>query len=212
MKSETFGRIDDPEVPPGEYLDLAFSPLSAPLRSRWRNNGLSAGFLGDYVTTFLPAGDGIASDQRHQNEIKHAVTYIANELLENAMKYHQADRQVAIAIRLELTSENITVTSTNGISGEQAGQYRLFIDRLSQGEAGDLLVKHLEAGAKRGAAASSGLGLLTMVCDYGAELGWRFEALPGAPDSGTVTTRAVLSIRNILGVSQGPSSTANHSR
>jgi hypothetical protein len=37
-----------------EYLTLAFSPTSAPLRSRWRNNGLSADFLGDYVTTFLP--------------------------------------------------------------------------------------------------------------------------------------------------------------
>ena len=30
-----------------EYLTLAFSPTSAPLRSRWRNNGLSADFLAD---------------------------------------------------------------------------------------------------------------------------------------------------------------------
>src|SRR5579863_550987 len=88
-----------------EYLTLAFSPSSAPLRSRWRNNGLSADFLGDYVTTFLPAnGDGAGKDQ---SEIRHAVAYIANEFLENAMKYHDPDLPVPIGIRLQLTSEQI---------------------------------------------------------------------------------------------------------
>ena len=42
-----------------EYLTLVFSPVSVPLRSRWRNNGLSADFLGDYVTTFLPANGAV---------------------------------------------------------------------------------------------------------------------------------------------------------
>src|ERR1700733_1666888 len=63
-----------------EYLTLAFSPTSAPLRSRWRNNGLSADFLGDYVTTFLPTNGPEPALAGRQNEIKHAVTYIANEL------------------------------------------------------------------------------------------------------------------------------------
>src|SRR5579871_4378680 len=58
-----------------EYLTLAFSPLSAPLRSRWRNNGLSADFLGDYVTTFLPSDGNTAADESRLHEIKHAVTY-----------------------------------------------------------------------------------------------------------------------------------------
>ena len=38
----------------GEYLQLGFQPSSVPLKQRWRNNGLSADFLGDYVTTFFP--------------------------------------------------------------------------------------------------------------------------------------------------------------
>src|ERR1700724_3058897 len=88
-----------------EYLTLAFSPTSAPLRSRWRNNGLSADFLGDYVTTFLPANGTLPAFKRRQNEVKHAVTYIANELLENAMKYHQPDVEIPIRIHLELASD-----------------------------------------------------------------------------------------------------------
>ncbi len=103
-----------------EYLTLAFSPISAPLRTRWRNNGLSADFLGDYVTTFLPANGAVPALESRQNEIKHAVTYIANELLENAMKYHQPDVEIPIRIHLELASDHITVSVSNGVSAVQA--------------------------------------------------------------------------------------------
>ena len=90
MSSQTLGSYGE-RSSECEYLTLAFSPLSAPLRSRWRNNGLSADFLGDYVTTFLPTKGSMSADETRQNEIRHAVTYIANELLENAMKYHERD-------------------------------------------------------------------------------------------------------------------------
>src|SRR5579863_8771647 len=83
MTSQTLGNYQE-RSSKCEYLTLAFSPINAPLHSRWRNNGLSADFLGDYVTTFLPTKGGIAAAESRQNEIKHAVTYIANELLENA--------------------------------------------------------------------------------------------------------------------------------
>src|ERR1700750_1855910 len=98
-----------------EYLTLAFSPTSAPLRARWRNNGLSADFLGDYVTTFLPIWDGVTTPENRLNEIRHAVTYIANELLENAMKYHEHAVDSPIKIHLELRRDHITVSVSNGI-------------------------------------------------------------------------------------------------
>src|ERR1700689_1464810 len=101
MISETFGNFRE-RSNKCEYLTLAFSPLSTPLRSRWRNNGLSADFIGDYVITFLP-GEGHGAGQSGQNEIRHAVTFIVNELLENAMKYHARDVDVPIRMHLELT-------------------------------------------------------------------------------------------------------------
>src|ERR1700722_13814708 len=90
VNSQTFGNYEE-RSRECEYLTLAFSPLSVPLRSRWRNNGLSADFFGDYVTTFLALEAARTTAENGQNEIKHAVTYIANELLENAMKYHERD-------------------------------------------------------------------------------------------------------------------------
>src|ERR1700761_3016118 len=110
--SRTFGQFGRRSQERCEYLKLVFSPLSAPLRSRWRNNGLSANFLGDYVITFLPAdSDGQGN---HQNEIRHAVTYIANELLENAMKYHAPRIDVPIEIHLELATDHVAVSASNG--------------------------------------------------------------------------------------------------
>ena len=80
--TEDFGRIV--EIRHGrdaESLNLSFWPGRVPLKQRWRNNGLSADFLGDYVTTFFPLDDAIPDTQLRQAEIRGAVSFIANELL-----------------------------------------------------------------------------------------------------------------------------------
>jgi hypothetical protein len=184
-----------------EYLTLAFSPISAPLRSRWRNNGLSADFLADYVTTFLPTKEGVPALESRQKELKHSVGYIANELLENAMKYHQADVEIPIRIHLELASDHITVSVSNGISVVQAGRYKAFVEHLNQGEAGDLLLKQQEESARSSESAISSLGLLTMITDYDAQLDWRFDLHPTQSESMIVTTSAVLTLKNVSGAS-----------
>ncbi len=184
-----------------EYLTLAFSPLSAPLRSRWRNNGLSADFLGDYVITFLPREGGMAAAESRQNEIRHAVIYIANELLENAMKYHERHVDIPIGIHLELTSEHITVSASNGAGTEQAQRYKAFVEHLLEGDPGDLLLRQQEESAKSSESTTSCLGLLTMINDFGAQLGWRFDVHPVQSEIVTVTTSAVLPLKNVPGAS-----------
>ena len=67
-----------------EYLKIRFSPSPVPLQQRWRNNGLSAAFVADYLSTFFLDQDPAVS--ACQVEIKGAFSYLANELLENAMK------------------------------------------------------------------------------------------------------------------------------
>jgi hypothetical protein len=200
MISQTFGNHGKPSGE-CEYLTMAFSPLNAPLRSRWRNNGLSADFLGDYVTTFLPTEGSMAADGCRQNEIRHAVTYIANELLENAMKYHERLADIPIGIHLELTSNRIAVSASNGVSVDQAEYYKAFVERLLAGDASDLFLRQQEESARGGDSTTSGLGLLTMITDYGAKLGWRFDVNPEESKMMTVTTSAILPINEIAEVS-----------
>jgi hypothetical protein len=200
MTSQTFGNHAEPSGE-CEYLTMAFSPLNAPLRSRWRNNGLSADFLGDYVTTFLPTKGSMAADEGRQNEVRHAVTYIANELLENAMKYHERLADIPIGIHLELTGDRIAVSASNGVSVNQAEYYKAFVERLLAGDASDLLLRQQEESARGGDAPISGVGLLTMITDYGAKLGWRFDVNPEESEMMTVTTSAILPINDITEVS-----------
>jgi hypothetical protein len=201
MTNQNFGYAEQAIGERREYLTLAFSPLSAPLRSRWRNNGLSADFLGDYVTTFLPADGTMAAPEGGKKEIKHAVTYIANELLENAMKYHEHSVDIPIGIHLELTGTQITVSATNGISDEQAERYQAFAETILREDAGELLVRQLEESSRDEASVKSCLGLLTIISDYGARLGWRFEVHPTFPEIMTVITSAVLPLKDMSGAS-----------
>lgn len=202
MNNETLGYQEKSSDGNCEYLTLAFSPLSAPLRSRWRNNGLSADFLGDYVTTFLPSGGALKNDTR-QNEVRHAVAYIANELLENAMKYHERMVDIPITIHMELSSEYITVSASNGVGADQAQNYRAFVERILNEDAGELLVRQLEKSSEEQdeqASQQSCLGLLTIINDYSAQLGWQFEKAATHSSTMTVSTRAVLALNNLPGV------------
>jgi len=199
MISQMFGENGPQSGEQCEYLTLAFSPLSAPLRTRWRNNGLSADFLGDYVTTFLPAnGNGAES---RQNEIRHAVTYIANELLENAMKYHERHVNIPIGIYLELGIDSITVSASNGVGFNGAELYKSYVENMLKEDPGDLLVRQLEESSEEKNSKESCLGLLTIINDYGAKLGWRFEVHPAHSEVMTVTTRAILPLSGFRGVS-----------
>lgn len=190
LTSQIYGIYREQTNDDCEYLTLAFSPLSAPLHSRWRNNGLSADFLGDYVITFLPKEGDFAASRCH--ELRHTVAYVANELLENAMKYHAQGRNIPISLHLELTCEYISVSATNGVDADHAERYKAFIENLLVGDAGDLLIQRLEESARQEQPNDSGLGLLTMINDYGACLGWSFDADTRCPGVATVTTRAVL--------------------
>ncbi len=103
--TETFGDFIEQEGGSGEYLKIGFHPTSIPLQQRWRNNGLSADFLADYLSTFFPGEDDEALDK--QAEIRDAVNYIANELLENAMKYSYTPSQHAVSIGMLLDQDKV---------------------------------------------------------------------------------------------------------
>ncbi|ABC20906.1 DUF6272 family protein [Rhodospirillum rubrum] len=171
-----------------ESLVLSFSPSLLPLRQRWRNNGLSADFLGDYVTTFFPgAGDDTTTADR-QKHAKAAVSYIANELLENAMKYSAAESTRPITITLSLEAERITFIETNPVSRARAATFHSYATELIASDPMEMYLRILEE--ERSDDDGSGLGLITMINDYNASLSWRFED----PGEDTVMVSTIVQI------------------
>ena len=182
-----------PNLPPSkEYLILSFSPSSIPLRQRWRNNCLSADFLADYLSTFF-LGNDRQPDSDKQAEIKSAVSYIANELLENGMKYSTQMSSLPISIQIHLNPNLIVFQLTNSILAKHTQQFQNRIQTLLDCDPDELYIAQLEKNALEGNEESS-LGLLTMLTDYGVKLGWKFELLPQNPTEVAVTTMVQLEI------------------
>lgn len=189
--ADIFGDFVEKDKKDEQFLELGFSPTSIPLQQRWRNNGLSAGFLSDYVSTFFPGEDSDSAERRE--EIKSAVSYIANELLENAMKFNYAPSEYPISVGMHLDQDKVRFYVTNSIDPGAVAAFQDLIKRLLTEDTNDLYIETLEQN-ERERNAGSGLGYLTMINDYGARLGWQFTRCPDHPQVTKLTTLVQLPI------------------
>lgn len=156
-----------------EYLMINFSPTSTPLQHRWRNNGLSADFLADYLSSFFPGEDDESLNRR--SEIKGGVSYIANELLENAMKFNDAPSKHSVSIGMELQKEKVVFYVSNSINTAMSKAFQNQIQKLLTEDPNELYMEKLLANEENEENSSSGLGYLTMLNDWNAILAWKFE-------------------------------------
>ena len=190
---QTFG--DFIELPASqEYLIIGFSPSSIPLKQRWRNNGLSADFMADYLATFFPGNEEDSSTIERQAEIKSAVSYIANELLENAMKFNNETSEYPINIKLQLESDGVLFSVVNSISRQGVDKFQAYIQQLLASEPSELYIQQLEKNAADESCTDCGLGLLTMLTDYTAKIGWKFQTVHQDPEVIAVTTLVQLRV------------------
>jgi hypothetical protein len=174
-----------------EYLVIHFSPTSLPLQQRWRNSGLSADFLAEYWSTFFPAHD--VPSRNRQNEIKGAINYIANELLENIMKFSYEPADHPVSLGLYLYQNAFRLYASNAIDPGAIEDFQTRIHTFLTQDPQQLYLEQVEKNAS-GESSGSHLGLLTMVNDYEAQLGWKFETSSHNPNVVVVTTMVNLSL------------------
>jgi hypothetical protein len=186
MTMQTFGQFKDDIPESQEYLTLNFAPSSTPQRQqRWQNYGLSADFLGDYFATFFPGEDVPESRINLKNTVKATVSYIANELLENAVKYSAPSTHLPISITLRLFDQDIIFQVTNYANEAVAKEYQKFVQTLQSADIGEFYTQQLEKTAL--GEGGSSMGILTIIHDYSAQGGWRFEPIADTPTMSKVT-------------------------
>ncbi len=195
--AQIFGDFREDLPTDHEFLILGFSPSAVPIQQRWRNNGLSADFVADYLSTFFPAQAADVQSQVRQAEIKSAVSYIANELLENAMKFNDETAQHSIRFGLHLVHEGsmvVILLATNSITQETYARFQAYVKEFLAADPDELYLRQLELSAEATEKESAGLGLLTMRLDYEAKLGWKFDTVKREPPITTVTTMVQLAV------------------
>jgi len=175
-----------------EYLTLHFSPSAAARKRRWRNYGLSADFLGDYFAAFFP-GDALSDSKINQRDsVKAAVSYVANELIENAVKYNDDSAGLPVSISLHLYEHQIIFHAVNFASPAIAEQYQAFIRVLLAADLDEFYMTQLEKTAMGGGGSS--IGVLTMMNDYAAQFGWQFQTIESMPNVVKVDVMAYLNV------------------
>jgi hypothetical protein len=141
--------------------------LHSGLPPTWSNCGATADFLGNlYARAAARAG-------KNAKETRHGINYLANEILENAVKFrHPASGAIQIEARFQQGRFELQVR--NYAEPAVAANFQTLLQELTSRDPGELMIERIEANAMDDTQGGSGLGILTMMNDYGAELGWRF--------------------------------------
>ena len=189
---QTFGDFIQQVPSSQEYLTLNFAPSAAARKRRWTNYGLSADFLGDYFAAFFPGDDLPNSKINQRDTVKAAVSYVANELLENAVKYNDDSASLPISISLHLYEHQIIFHAVNFANLAIAQKYQAFIEVLLAADLDEFYMTQLEKTAM--GSGGSCMGVLTMMNDYSAKFGWQFQAIESMPNMVKVDVMAYLDV------------------
>jgi len=154
----------------GPTMRLVFS--DGPLELSWSHAGATAEFIGDFFAG-LAAADGA-----NENDARHSIGYLVNELVENAVKFRAPGD---VELDASLRDRDFTLRLANLAEPATAARFETLLEEIVSRDPGELLIERIEANAEDPDAGGSGLGILTLMNDYGAALGWRFEQAGDAP-------------------------------
>ncbi|MDB6171986.1 MAG: hypothetical protein JWL59_1297 [Chthoniobacteraceae bacterium] len=145
------------------------------LQLKWHHCSSSADFLSHFY-------EGLFSneaDSADSSDLVHAIAYMANELIENAVKFRTDGN---VVIESGLTEDDFLLRIDHSISAETSQRFQSLLEKITDGDPGELLIERLEANAAGDNANGSGLGLLTLMNDYGARISWSFEQPGESPE------------------------------
>lgn len=171
----------------GARVSLVFYSGGFPVR--WSQCSATAEYFAEY---FADVHARRCADDAARNEFIGTLSYIVNELVENAVKFSMGETvEVTVCLDGEelvaLVSNQILATTVEGLVEKFRG--------LVSGDPQEMLVARVEANAVNPDAGVSGLGFLTMMADYGATLGWNFGAVQDNPHNVLLKTMARLQMR-----------------
>ncbi|HAC64353.1 MAG TPA: ATP-binding protein [Cyanothece sp. UBA12306] len=188
-----FGDFLENFIPDQDCLQIIFTPTSTPIKKRWKNNRLSAHFIADYFASFLPIDLHDSKYTERVNNSKNAVSYIVNELLENAMKYNDELSNYKIKIGINFLKDQdlkAVIFCQNSIKYKAVDSFQKYLQELLLCDLEAHYISAIEKNATDPNSENSGLGLLTIINDYSARMGWKFETVLDNPKIITVTTMA----------------------
>ena len=182
-------------LPEREDLAIVFFPGSFPLN--WVVANHSARFMAGYFATLFSCDAGEAVSHKLCEEISGSVDFIVNELVENIIKFHH-DYSCEARLSLGLYEGELVIQTCNQVDPQTLPHFYQFLEEVETTGPGELLLLKMEQNATTEDDSASGLGLLMIMHDYEAKIGWRFEISDSAPPKISVVTMVRLPVPDSL--------------
>lgn len=167
---------------PIEQLSLVFTP--AFFRLDWSNCGKLADMMAAMFAPLCLSQTG-PEGTATLDEIGGAISFVANELIENALKFH-VDPTFPVKLTASLYPTRLVLLVANKVSQQAGSKFKELLEIIAAGDPTELLLEKMEENALDPEGEGSGLGILTILSDYRARAGWKFETLAGRSNEQTV--------------------------
>jgi hypothetical protein len=141
--------------------------LDGPLDLSWSHCSMTSDFIAEITALRY------RSLRKVYYEVRHDIGYVANELIENAVKFRVSGE---IDISASIEGERFRMKVSNFIDNENATRFQHLLAQLTADDPSELLIRQIEKNAALTFGTESGLGLLTLMSDYDADLAWVFDA------------------------------------
>lgn len=141
--------------------------FDGPLDLSWRHCATTSDFIADLFALRFQ------SSRNDYMEARHSIGYLVNELIENAVKFRAPGE---IVIEASMDSDCFKLKVSNDVDSQNASQFQSLLADITVGDPADLLIQRIESNAANPDVGGSGLGLLTLMSDYGARLAWIFSS------------------------------------
>jgi hypothetical protein len=189
--NQIFGDFGEEILTNHKLIMMDFFIHSIPPEKHKQIRYLSIAFIADYLATLFPIDENDINSFEKQLKIKSAATYIANELLENSIKFHQKSVNYPIKFGICLLCKDLVFVASNCVTQKTLNNLKGFIHELTTSDIDELYFRQLEKGAEE-KSNESRLGFLSIMNDYSAKLGWKIETLNQERSITTVTTMVQL--------------------
>jgi hypothetical protein len=154
-------------VPAPSVSQMTLRFFEGPLALDWMHCGALAKYIGNHYS-------GLAGGHRLDPvEAGHSINYLVNELMENAVKFRAPG---TVELQTSLLFGSFTLRLSNVIEPDTATKFQALLEQITSRDAGDLIIERLEANAAEPDSEGSGIGILTLISDYGVQLGWTFSS------------------------------------
>jgi len=163
MTNRWFGSLDI--VGLEDHIVGALDFFDGPLELSWHHCATTS----DLISVLCAMRFHLPAQQI--KEARHSIAYLSNELIENALKFKSPGD---VSIRAAVGGGAFNIQVKNLIDFAAAERFQTTLSDIIGGDPNDLLISKIEINAAQPDSRESGLGLLTLMSDYGAKLAWMF--------------------------------------